>query len=97
MHQQLDLLCLWVTWVDRYALYSLIMCILSQTEHASDDGWFGEAGRDKTASGNNTGHRMGPGVFLYLEGCRLDWKGKNAVHTHIKKNLNSHFSMHIYL
>lgn len=47
VHQQLDLLCLWVTWVDmHYILHSLIMLILSQTEHASDDWWFGEAWRD---------------------------------------------------
>lgn len=55
------------------------MLILSQTEHASDDRWFGEAGRDKTATSNNTGHRLGSGLFLHLEGRRLDWKGKNAL------------------
>lgn len=63
---------------------SLIMFILPQTEHASADWWSGAAGRDKTATSNNTGHRLGPGLFLYLEGRRLDWKGKNALAQHTR-------------
>lgn len=38
-----------------------------QAQHAWNDRWLGKTRPDSSATGNNTGHRLGPCVLLYLE------------------------------
>lgn len=47
-----------------------------QTQHAPNDRRLGKARANPMATGNHPGHRLDSGVFLYLEGGRLDRKGK---------------------
>jgi hypothetical protein len=52
-----------------------VLCL--QAQHAPDDRWTGQARTDPLASGHHTGHCLGARVFLHLEGCWLDWKGRD--------------------
>lgn len=47
-----------------------------QAQHAWNDRWLGKTRPDSSATGNNTGHRLGPCVLLYLERGCLDREGK---------------------
>lgn len=47
-----------------------------QAQHAWNDRWLGKTRPDSSATGNNTGHRLGPCVLLHLERGWLDREGK---------------------
>lgn len=49
-----------------------------QAQHAPDDGWAGQARTDPLATSHHAGHCLGACVFLHLEGCWLDWKGRKV-------------------